>query len=155
MELAEFRWYPASTARRFRLRRKKNSPPATAPTAAIPTTTPAAIPAVLGPLAFFSGAAGDGTAFVWPGAVTTMVLARVMVDGGSCLVGSGSFCAAATGEGLLFAAGVEVDDGIAGSAAALGSEPESSFEPEPAFGLDPEFESESVPEPEPELESES
>lgn len=150
MELAEFRWYPASTARRFRLRRKKNSPPAIAPTAAIPTTTPAAIPAVLGPLAFFSGAAGDGTAFVWPGAVTTMVLARVMVDGGSCFVGSGSFCAAAAGEGLLFAAGVEVDDGAAG----LGSEPESSFEPEPESELDPEFESGSVPEPESEPESE-
>ena len=45
--LVWLRWYSSSTALRFRFRRKKNTPPAIAPMATIPTTTPAAMAAVL------------------------------------------------------------------------------------------------------------
>ena len=57
-----------------------------------PTTTPAAIPTLLGPLdeAFFFAAAEEAAASAWPGAVTTMVWpASVITEGAAELVGVG------------------------------------------------------------------
>ena len=48
--------------------------------AAKPTTTPAAMPAVFGPLDFFS-VVGAGAVVVSPGAVTTTVFQTVTTDG--------------------------------------------------------------------------
>lgn len=82
-----------------------------AQTATTPTTAPAAMPAVFGP---FDGggdsAVGTAAGCVWPGAVTTTVLARVIVDGGLSLVvsGWGAAAAAALLEGVGLAAGLGV-----------------------------------------------
>ena len=46
---AAFLLYSSSISRLFWLRMKRKTPPAIAPMAAIPTTTPAAMPALLGP----------------------------------------------------------------------------------------------------------
>ena len=90
--LATLRRYSSSTARLLRLRKMKKTTPAIALKATMPTITPAAMPALLGPL--------DGGvcvvvmtvswASVWPGAVTTIVLAFVTTDGGPFCVGDGS-----------------------------------------------------------------
>lgn len=77
-----------------------------------PTTTPAAMPAVLAPFDGLLLSAGTGAGCVWPGAVTTTVLARVMVEGGLSLVVSGcTTTAGASLEGLLLAAADGVVDG--------------------------------------------
>jgi len=85
----------------------------------MPTTTPAAMPALFGPLE-------GGTlvvvmivsfALVWPGAVTTIVLALVTTDGGCFFVGVGDAAAGA---------GVDDED----TALELESEFESVFEDE-------------------------
>lgn len=52
-----------------------------AQTAAKPTTTPAAMPAVFGPLDFPFSAVGAGAVVVSPGAVTTTVFPTVTTDG--------------------------------------------------------------------------
>ena len=102
---------------------KNNIPPAIALSATIPTTTPAAIPALLGPLE-------DGAcvvvmivccAVVWPAAVTTIVLALVTTDGDPFSVGDAP------------ADDVDVDDDDdddddAAAALPFGSEPESESE---------------------------
>lgn len=75
------RLYSSSTARRLRCRRNKKSPAAIAHTAAIPTTTPAMMPAVFGPLDFSFAGVGAGAVVVWPGAVTTTVFPMVTTDG--------------------------------------------------------------------------
>lgn len=123
-------------ARRFRLRRKKNRPPAMAAIAARPTTTPATMPPVLGPLDALCVSADAGAALVWPGAVTTTVAALVIVDGVLSLVVSGCAAAAAGAVGLLLAAGpelvvVDADDGETaddGKTAAVGDGLESELE---------------------------
>ena len=131
-------WYASSTALRFRFLRKMNKPPAMAQIATTPTTTPAAMPAVLGPFDFFSVSTAGGAALVWPGAVTTTVLARVIVEGGSFLVESGSALGGAAAVGLLFAAAVgdadftaDADDDSAVFGFLLVLESESDPESEP------------------------
>ena len=88
---ARLRRYSSSTARFLRFRKKKKTPPAIALKATMPATTPAAMPALLGPLD--CGACivviMVSLALVSPGAVTTMVLAFVIADGGSLSVGVG------------------------------------------------------------------
>ena len=85
----KLRRYSSSTALLLRFRRKKNIPLAIALSATIPTTTPAAIPALLGP--FEDGACVVVMivccAVVWPAAVTTIVLALVTTDGDPFSVG--------------------------------------------------------------------
>ena len=67
---------------------KKNRPPARAHAATTPTTAPAATPALLVPLDFPPVLLGC-RALVWPGAVTTTVLACVIMEGGRVLALSG------------------------------------------------------------------
>lgn len=131
--------YSSCIARRFRLRRKKNKPPAIAPIAAKPTTTPAAMPAVLGPFDGLCVSALAGAAWVWPGVVETKtvaaVAALVIVVCGLSLVESGCATGAAVLVGLLLAVGLEVvelnvDDG---EAVALEDGMESELESEPGL----------------------
>ena len=116
------RLYSSSTARRLRCRRNKKSPPAMAQTAATPTTTPAAMPAVFGPLDFSSFGVGAGAVVVWPGAVTTTVFPTVTTDGvdfgvvlaaGAAVVGGEAVCDADDAEFKLYASevGAEVSSG--------------------------------------------
>ena len=100
------RLYSSSTARRLRCRRNKKSPPAIAQTATIPTTTPAAMPAVFGPFEFsFSAEDGAGAVVVWPGAVTTTVFPMVTTDGVDLRVvlgtGAAVVCGVDVGEVML------------------------------------------------------
>lgn len=100
------RLYSSSTARRLRCRRNKKSPPAIAHAAAIPTTTPAAMPAVFGPLDFSFAGVGAGAVVVWPGAVTTTVFPMVTTDGAGFNVVLGTGAAVVCG--VLAACAVDV-----------------------------------------------
>lgn len=83
---AAFLLYSSSISRLFWLRRKRKTPPAIAAMAAIPTTTPAAMPALLGPplddpLVDAVGEPLAVTTMVCPPTVTTEGLAVVVDDG--------------------------------------------------------------------------
>jgi len=85
---AAFLLYSSSTSRLFLLRMKRKAPPAIAAMATIPTTTPAAMPALLGPLDFDDESAADEfaellavTTMVCPPTVTTDGLAEVVDEG--------------------------------------------------------------------------
>ena len=83
-----------------------------APTATTPMTTPAAMPALLGPPddGVFVVVTIVSCALVWPGAVTIIVLAFVTTDGDTFWVGDGVACTA-SGEdvGALLALDSELD----------------------------------------------
>jgi len=85
---AAFLLYSSSTSRLFLLRMKRKAPPAIAAMATRPTTTPAAMPALLGPLDFDDESAADEfaellavTTMVCPPTVTTDGLAEVVDEG--------------------------------------------------------------------------
>lgn len=79
---AAFLLYSSSTSRLLLFRMKRYTPPEIAATATIPTTTPAAMPALLGPVALdpVDDALGE------PVAVTTMVCPPTVTTDGLALV---------------------------------------------------------------------
>ena len=168
---AALRWYSSSRAFLFRFLRKKNNAPAIAATATTPTTTPAAIPATLGPLPPSPSLGSEVCVVIttevlacdWPGAVTTIVRACVTTDAFAFCV----FVVAVVGVGVGVGAELEVvlevgsesselslfddpeDSDSDDFGSAFNSESESAFELELDFSSDLEVDLESELEPEP------
>lgn len=78
--MAACRLYSSSTCLRFFERRKNQTPPAMAAIATTPTTTPAAMPALLGPVSPALDEAEAVTTIVWPPIVTTDGADETLVD---------------------------------------------------------------------------